>query len=135
MIWRQRRTCTSPQPVRHSREPRGADFVTSQPPSQPGGNEYGSMPPYASGGAPTARNSGLSIASLVLGIVLGAIGLRQARAGRAGRRGLALAGLIAGVIGLVLSVVVFAYALKRTQACQDRIGHAPSRAELEQCIR
>ena len=129
--------------------------MTSQPPSQPGGNEYGSMPPYASGGAPTARNSGLSIASLVLGIVsipaaltvwigaicgvlaivLGAIGLRQARAGRAGRRGLALAGLIAGVIGLVLSVVVFAYAVKRTQACQDRIGHAPSRAELEQCIR
>ena len=46
-----------------------------------------------------------------------------------------MAGLITGVIGLVLSVVVFAYAVKRTQACQNRIGHVPSRAELEQCVR
>ena len=128
--------------------------MTSQPPSYSGGNEFGSMPPYA-GGAPTQPRNGLSIAALVLGIisvpaaltvwigaicavlaiVFGIIGLNQAKKGRANRRAFALVGLITGVIGLVLSVVVFAYAVKRTQACQDRIGHAPSRAELEQCIR
>jgi NADH:ubiquinone oxidoreductase subunit 6 (subunit J) len=128
--------------------------VTSQPPPYPGGNEFGTMPPYA-GGAPTPPKNGLSIAALVLGIisipaaltvwigaicgvlaiVFGIIGLSQARKGRANKRALAVTGLITGVIGLVLSVVVFAYAVKRTQACQDRIGHAPSQTELEQCIR
>ena len=136
--------------------------MTSPPPSYPGGNypggnDFGNMPPYASGSGapPSQRMSGLAIASLVLGIIsipaaltvwiggicailaiiLGAIAMNAARKGRGVRRGLAMAGLITGLIGLILSIVVFVYAYKRTQACEHKIGHAPSRSELEQCIR
>lgn len=130
--------------------------MTSQPPpSYPGGNEFGGMPAYAGGGAPTPPKNGLSIAALVLGIisipaaltvwigfiagvlgiVFGVIGMRQAKRGKANKRVFAMVGAITGIIGLVLSIVVFAYAAKRSKACEDKIGHRPSSSELQQCIR
>lgn len=60
------------------------------------------------------RTNGLAIASLVssffislLGIILGHIALNQIKRTGEGGRGLAIAGLIIGYIGLVLGIIFF----------------------------
>jgi hypothetical protein len=76
-------------------------------------------------GAPSQQNNTMGLLSLILGIisifpgvccaflgvlvgiaavVLGILGMRKATAGQASNRGQALAGLICGSIGLVLSI-------------------------------
>ncbi len=109
----------------------------SQLPTDPYGNPpppppYGQQPPpgYATPGgyppaayAPAARTSAASVTSLVLGIVLcvpfvtsllavifGIVGIRATKTPAVKGRGLAIAGLILGVLGLVLWTTYFAVA-------------------------
>jgi hypothetical protein len=127
--------------------------------SAPGGNENtagrrwpGDEPVEPSG---PARRSATAIAALVLGVlsiplsltvylgvlaglaavILGAIGLVATRRGRMAGHGMALAGLITGLVGLVIAVSLGAYGLKTFRDCQDRIGHRPTSEELRDCAR
>jgi hypothetical protein len=101
------------------------------------------------------RRSGMAIAALVLGVlsiplsltvylgvlaglaavILGTVGLVATRRGRMAGRGMALAGLITGLVGLVIAVSLGAYGLKTFRDCQHRIGHRPSSEELRDCAR
>jgi len=49
---------------------------------------------------------GLGLVPGVIGLVLGIVGLRRARRGRATNRGSALGGVITSIVGIVLSLVV-----------------------------
>lgn len=103
-------------------------------PPPPGGGYPGYPPPppapYAGYGAPvpTAPRNGLGIAALIAGIlslpaaftifggfilavvaiILGIIGYRRARSGEASNGGMAIAGIVLGVLGIVLSAVLIA---------------------------
>jgi ABC-type Fe3+-siderophore transport system permease subunit len=113
------------------------------------------MPPYASG-EPIDQpgGNGLAVAALVLGlvsipaaftvylgaicgalgIVLGVLGLSRARRRQRRGRTMALAGLAAAVIGLVLSAVLFGYAAKRLQECRNELGPNATPSQLQQCV-
>ena len=96
--------------------PYGApQFNPSSVPGYGGGPQYGGAPGYP--GAP-AKTDGMSIGALVasilgfctcigfvVGIVLGIIGLRRTKDGRAGGRGLAISAIVIGAIGLALYIV------------------------------
>jgi len=84
-----------------------------QPPAYGGGPEYqgGQLPP----GFPVQQTSGWSIASLICGllmcvpfvagllaVVFGILGIRRARDPQVGGKGLAIAGLILGLISIIL---------------------------------
>ncbi|GAB3866098.1 hypothetical protein GCM10028801_37850 [Nocardioides maradonensis] len=100
--------------------PYGApQYNPSSVPSYGGGPQYGG-PQYGGSGYPgaPAKTDGLAIGALVasilgfctcvgfvVGIVLGIIGLGRTKDGRAGGRGFAIAGIVIGAIGLVLSIV------------------------------
>lgn len=95
-----------------------------------GAPAYGSPPPYGSpqfgmAPVPAGNRNGLGTASLVLGIlslvtwflfigglfgivavVLGALGRGRAKRGEANNGGMALAGLITGAVGILLTVLV-----------------------------
>jgi hypothetical protein len=108
-------------------------------------------------GEPTwpPRRSGTAIAALVFGVlaiplaltiypgvlaglvalILGLVGLVTTRHGRATGRGMAVAGLITGLVGLVFAVSLLAYGLKTYRDCEDRIGHRPTADELRECSR
>ena len=112
-------------------------------------------PDAADGRAP--RN-GLGIAALVLGIiailtcvfllggllglvaiVLGVLGASRARRGRATNRGTAIAGVVTGAIGLILTIVIYAafgalfFSFGGTQAV-DCFGQANGdQAKIAQC--
>ncbi len=92
------------------------------PPDEPAtapGKAAKSVAPFAAGG----KTSGLAIASLVCGIftficglgaipavICGHLALSRIKAGRAaGGRGMAIAGLIMGYLGILLTVVVVAF--------------------------
>ncbi len=118
------------------------------------------LPRYPAGREPTepagpARRSGLAIAALVLGvlsiplaftiylgllfgllaIVLGVAGMVATRGGRAGGRGMATAGLITGLLGLVFAAALGLYGLHTYRDCQNQLGHRPNRDELRECTR
>ena len=83
------------------------------PHGQPG------LPSYWSYGPPAGRTNGLAIASMVLGmlwmwwigsilaVILGHVALSQIRSSREGGRGLAIAGLALGYLGLAAGAVFF----------------------------
>lgn len=131
--------------------------MTSQPPPYPGepNNDFGRMPPYASGEPiDQPRGNSLAAAALVLGlvsipaaftvylgalcgvlgIVFGVLGLSRARQRQGRGRGAALAGLAAAVIGLVLSAVLFGYAAKRLQECRNELGPNATLSQLQRCV-
>lgn len=123
------------QPSGNGFSPAGADPSSAPPPGygppSPGQYGYGYQAPYYS--APLPRNNPLAIAALVCGIVqfLGglvvfgnillaipavicaSIGLRQIKERRERGRGLAIAGLVLGILGIayfvliVLAVIIF----------------------------
>jgi len=74
--------------------------------------------PQAPGFVPVSSTNGLAIASLVLGIlwlfwlgslvglILGLVALKQIKSRNQGGRGIAIAGVVLGIVGLVLFVVV-----------------------------
>jgi uncharacterized protein DUF4190 len=115
------------------------------PEEQPGGGRVGA----ARNGMPIASLStgALSLISILLlkslpiaivlavvAVVLGFIGMRQVKKGIADRRGFALAGLILGVVGIVLSVVLLILSYRVYNDCKHKIGHSPSQKELTKCV-
>lgn len=131
-----------------------------QPPGQPG---YGAPPPSGGYGAPppgsgAAPRNGLGIAALVLGllalfsswtvvggilfgllaIVLGIIGRGRAKRGEANNGGLALAGIILGALGLLISIGIIAlgvslFSSDTVQDLKDCVERATTDAEIQQC--
>jgi len=71
----------------------------------------------------------------LLAVIIGILGIRQVRRGAATRRGLAIAGVVAGGVGLVVSTVVLVISIHRINDCKQHIGHTPSQKELTQCAR
>jgi len=108
-------------------------------------------------GAP-AKSNGLGIAALVIGIlailgafvgaipgillgllaiVLGVLGLRRVKARRADNKGMALAGLITGIIGLVLGAIFLAAAIwfaTNAEDCITDLDRTGDQAQYQQCI-
>ncbi|MEU4050018.1 DUF4190 domain-containing protein [Streptomyces olivaceus] len=108
--------------------------------------------------AARGRRNGLGIAALVLGLlaalsfwtvvggillgllalVLGVIGVRRARRGRANGRGMALAGAILGFLALVVSSIMLAAGIAvfksdEFDSYQDCVDHASSDSAREKC--
>ncbi len=129
-----------------------------EPPSGQPPYGYGYPPPnfpgpHQSYGRPAARN-GLAITSLVLGIaalltcwltfpgiilgilavIFGGIGFARARADRVSNKGMAVAGLITGVIGAVIGTVLLVVGIRIASDCQEQYGSTITEAELERCI-
>jgi uncharacterized protein DUF4190 len=76
----------------------------------------------------------IAVIMAVLAIVFGILGLRQVKRGVADRKGFALAGLILGAVGLVLSIVLLILSYRVYNDCKDKIGHSPSQKELTKCV-
>ena len=116
----------------------------SQPlPPPPGGAPYGAPP----GGA---RKNGLGTAALVLGVlallaswtvvlgfllgipavVLGALGRGRAKRGEADNGGVAVAGLVLGLVSLVIAAVL-AFAVG---SVFSRVVNSPEGQQLQQCL-
>jgi Domain of unknown function (DUF4190) len=68
-----------------------------------------------------------------LAVVSALVALVATRQGRAAGRGMAVTGLVAGLVGLVIAVLLGTYGLRTYRDCQERIGHRPDQTELEQC--
>lgn len=93
---------------------------TSPPPYGPRPPYPGPLPNYWAYGPPSRPTNGLAIASMVvailwiywigsiLGVVFGHVALRQIRRSGEGGRGMAIAGLVIGYVGIVFGVVVIA---------------------------
>ena len=127
-------------------DPYAAQTPYSYPaPNSPGGNQgYG---------RPRPRN-GLAITSLVLGIlalatswlalpgiilgvpaiIFGGIGLARARSDRVSNKGMAIAGLITGVLGLVIGTVLLIVGIRLASDCQEQYGTDITEQELTRCI-
>ncbi len=130
-----------------------------QPPQgqPPYGQQYGSYTPY---GAPTAqRRNGFGVAALVLGItsivpglfylglvlgplaiIFGVLGRKRARRQEADNGGMALAGIITGVIGLILAAavtiaVIAVYNNGHFRSYRDCVNQATSQQERADCAR
>ena len=137
-----------------------------QPPyGQPQG--YGQQPGYGQQGfqnAPAgydqgapAKANGFGITALVLGIlsipagflswpgillgllaiIFGVLGLRRVKARRADNKGMALAGLITGIVGLVIGAIVLAAAVwfvNNAQDCIRDFNSTGDQAQYEQCL-
>jgi len=92
---------------------------------------------------PSRKTSGMSVASLVLGIlwlggfgallatIFGAVGLKQTKDGQRGGRGLAIAGLILGIVGILGSVVMFVAIAGTAAAVDHAAAEASARIDLE----
>lgn len=99
--------------------PYGNDPYGQQPPNPyggpggTGGGAYPPPPPGSGGFEQPPKTDGVSIASLVLsllccgpvGLVLGIIGIRRTKNGQRKGRGLAIAGVVLGVLALVVDVL------------------------------
>ncbi len=103
---------------------------TYPPPPTPGGYPPAPPQPYAGYGAPmpAAPKNGLGIAALILGllslpavfsvvggfalgilaVILGFVGYRRARSGAATNGGMAIAGVVLGILGIIVSAVMIA---------------------------
>jgi hypothetical protein len=77
----------------------------------------------------------LGIACGVVAIVVGILGIRQVRRGAATRSRFAIGGVVAGAVGVVVSVVVLIISVHHINDCKKHIGHTPSQKELTQCAR
>ncbi len=120
----------------------------NQPPGGYGG--YGQQPGYP----PAKQGSGLAIAALVVGIlavlsgitvlggillglvaiVLGAIASSKAKKGTGGGRGMAIAGIVLGVLGLVIAGAIIALGVSifgDINSCVDDAGG--DQAAINQC--
>lgn len=123
------------------------------PAQPPYGQPYGS--PYAPGAG--QQKNGMGVAALVLGIlailtgwfllgvvpgilaiVFGVIGRGRAKRGEANNGGLALAGLICGIVGIVIAagvIVAGVFVLNSDSGkrYQDCIRSASTQAEIDDC--
>lgn len=136
-------------------------------PGQPAGygGQYGQSAQYgesAQYGQPgqygQPQSNGFGIAALVLGIlsipaaflagvpgivlgllalVFGILGLRKVRAGRANNRGMAITGLITGILGLLMGIAVLAFTaffFDTAGTCITELEQTGDQAAYEQCI-
>jgi uncharacterized membrane protein len=107
------------------------------PPSNPFPPQPGGYQPY--GGAPQKRTNGLGIAGFVLalvgfipcfwfwilqipgylGVIFSAIGLKKAREGTHNQRGLSIAGLVIGIIVVLIALAITAYAYTSDNCVTD----------------
>lgn len=115
---------------------------------------YGGYPPY--GPPPVSPRNGMGIAALVLGIlsiptgifVLGGIfailaiifaiiGIRRASRGAATNQGVAVGGLVTGIIGLLIAGLVLGigiFAVSKASDCRDQLGARASDDAIAQCV-
>ncbi len=120
---------------------------TLLPVSNPYGNDpYGQQPPNPYGGAPgggfnePAKTDGVSIASLVLsllccapvGLILGFVGIKRTKGGQRKGRGLAITGIVLGLLGLLAWVGMGIAALAGVAWFDSLV--TPEEAEVGQCI-
>jgi MFS family permease len=130
-------------------------YGSTQPP-------YAEGPPFAAGGnAPYGvqrQRNGLGTASLVLGIlaiifgflfaplgivlgvlaiVFAVIGMRRAKRGEASNRGIAISGLVTGIVGLVIGVIIIAFLASHSQDFgnfRDCVRHAQTDTQRNHCV-
>lgn len=67
------------------------------------------------------------------GIVTGILAIRQVRKGISNKKGLAITGLVLGIISIVISIVLFVLSYRLYNDCKSELGHEPSTEELKQC--
>lgn len=148
----------SPNPFGAPKNPYGAPSYDpyGAPPPQGGSDPYGQAPnpyaapqfnptsanPYATADQGPKKTDGMSIGALIasviwccgigsiVGIILGVIGLGRTKDGKAGGRGMALAGIIVGIVGIVISVGGFV-ALVVVGVSQSV---SPSNAKVGECV-
>jgi hypothetical protein len=107
--------------------------------------------------AAPAKSNGFGITALVLGIlsipagflswpgillgivaiVFAVLGLRRVKARRADNKGMAIAGLITGIIGLIIGAIVLAaliFVTKTTADCTTDFNSNGDQAQYQQCI-
>lgn len=133
--------------------------MTSQPPPYPGGNDFGAMPPYATGGGDvpgSQRTSGMAIAALVLGIlsipgavftigllgillgilgiIFGIIGIRAGRRPGVSGKGMAIGGLVTAIIGLAVGGVLLGIYGNEYSKC-SKANPGASREQINNCVR
>lgn len=114
--------------------------------------------PYAAPEPTPARSNPLAVAALVLGIiacllfwtvvggivlgllavVLGIMGVRRARGGRAPHRTMSIVGTVLGALGLVVSTVLVIIGVSLLNSDEfenfgDCVQHADSQSEKDQC--
>jgi hypothetical protein len=106
------------------------------PQGQPGQPPYGWTPAYA----PPRNTNGFAIASLVVSIVVGwlpylgaivaigfgIIGLRQTRARHEGGRGLAIAGIVIGAVGILLWTALIVAGASGSSSGSDTVLRLPA---------
>jgi len=68
-------------------------------------------------------------------VICGALGIVATRRGRALGRARAGVGLVAGLVALTIALSLGWQGLRTFRDCQDRLGHRPSHAEIQTCIR
>ncbi|MBF5083561.1 DUF4190 domain-containing protein [Quadrisphaera sp. INWT6] len=142
----------APRDGQYGQQPQQYGQPQGQQPQQ-----YGQGYPAQGGydGRPAPKNA-LGIAALVLGvlalltgffiigglfglvaIVLGIIGSRRAKRGLATNRGMAITGIILGVIGVLLTVAVLAFGAfvgTQVQDCTQLAQQGASEEQIQQCV-
>lgn len=129
------------------------DGSTGQPSYGYGGPAPGYPGQPQAYGRPTARN-GLAITSMVLGIlglvtcwltfpgiilgilaiIFGGIGIARGRSDRVSNKGMAIAGLITGLIAVIVGSVLLVLAIQISNDCRQQYGDNITETELQQCI-
>lgn len=123
---------------------------------QPG--QYAPPGQYGGGYGEPPKSNGLGIAALVVGIlsipaaflagvpgivlgliaiVLGIVGLRRVKARRADNRGMAITGVVTGVLGLLLGIAVLAFTafiVNTAGDCLTEFEQTGDQAAYEQCV-
>lgn len=150
-----------PYVVRHRdhrvRIEQGRITTVSTTPNDPNSGGYGGAPSYGSAPAAGSGSNPLAIVALVTGIisiltacfwfvagplgiaaiVTGVLGGNKAKRGEAGQKGLAKAGLITGVVGLVLTIVLTVLTLVGISMFGDQIEQCSTISdptEQQQCL-
>ncbi len=84
---------------------------------------------------PLALTVYLGLLTGLLGVLLGLAGVVRTRRGRAAGRGMAVAGMVTGLVGLVIAASLGLLSLRTYRDCQTKLGHPPSRQEWRDCAR
>lgn len=126
-------------------------------PNDPNSGGYGGAPSYGSAPAAGSGSNPMAIIALVLGIiailtacfwfvagplgiaavVLGVLAGKKVKRGEAGQGGLAKAGLITGIVGLVLTILITVLALVGVSMFGDQIESCSTISdptEQQQCL-
>ena len=123
-------------------------------PNDPSSGGYGGAPSYGSAPAAGSGSNPMAIVALVLGIlailtacfwfvagplgiaaiVLGVLGRGKAKRGEARQGGLAMAGLVTGAIGLILTIVLTVAGISLLNQVEDCTDPSLSQEEQTQCV-